>query len=280
MSIRSFMAAVAAVLAAVLFVHLGQPSVELQESEVWRPLDLPLRGDYVVVRDVSSPLLTVANRSSYSVEVPAGSDKVRVEASFAGLHFINATIIISVDGEKIKELRIIQRASLAEDTVFKTISFDLNVTGAKQIVFGFETLKTIWVHIYTKFEKHSPSEGPCAVLECRYYGGQLEYRIPSYTVKVFYQPLAGYAALTVFIILLAVLVHMASTIENMSTKKALAVMAMVYGSGLTLLMLTRKDFRYAAPLLAPLAAALLLAGILLYLLLRAAGKPVRLEVRR
>lgn len=118
----------------------------------------------------------------------------------------------------------------------------------------------------------------CSMTECRYNGTELLYYAPRYVVVVDAVNRALVAVLiaaTVFAA--AATAYAASRIEDISTKKAVAVLAAVYGAGMTVLMFTRKDFRAAAPLLAPLAAALLLAAVILYILLRAAGHEIRLR---
>jgi hypothetical protein len=125
----------------------------------------------------------------------------------------------------------------------------------------------------------------CSLTPCRYIdtakGGEVEFYIPRYYVKVqTKEPAMAYLLLSVGIVAAVAAAYFASRIEDMPTKKAIAVVAGLYGAGMTALMFMRKDFRAAAPILAPVAAALMVSAFILYLMLRGAGHKVRLTVRK
>jgi hypothetical protein len=125
----------------------------------------------------------------------------------------------------------------------------------------------------------------CSLTPCRYVdtarGGEVEFYIPHYYVKVqTKEPAMAYLLLSVGVVSAVAAAYFASRIEDMPTKKAIAVVAGLYGAGMTALMFMRKDFRAAAPILAPVAAALMVCAFILYLMLRASGHKVRLTVRK
>jgi predicted MFS family arabinose efflux permease len=90
----------------------------------------------------------------------------------------------------------------------------------------------------------------------------------------------AYLLLSVGVVAAVAAAYFASRIEDMPTKKAIAVVAGLYGAGMTALMFMRKDFRAAAPILAPVAAALMVCAFILYLMMRASGHEVTLTVRK
>jgi hypothetical protein len=125
----------------------------------------------------------------------------------------------------------------------------------------------------------------CSLTPCRYVdtakGGEVEFYIPHYYVKVqTKEPAMAYLLLSVGVVSAVAAAYFASRIEDMPTKKAIAVVAGLYGAGMTALMFMRKDFRAAAPILAPVAAALMVSAFILYLMLRASGHKVTLTVRK
>jgi hypothetical protein len=121
----------------------------------------------------------------------------------------------------------------------------------------------------------------CSFTDCRYVNKTLQYYIPRYVVNiVVYEPAFAYVILIAGVLSMVAVAYFASRIEDMPTKKAIAVVAGLYGAGMTALMFMRKDFRAAAPILAPIAAALMVSAFILYLMLRASGHKVRLTVRK
>jgi hypothetical protein len=121
----------------------------------------------------------------------------------------------------------------------------------------------------------------CSFTDCRYVNKTLQYYIPRYVVNiVVYEPAFAYVILIAGVLSMIAVAYFASRIEDMPTKKAIAVVAGLYGAGMTALMFMRKDFRAAAPILAPVAAALMVSAFILYLMLRASGHKVRLTVRK
>jgi hypothetical protein len=121
----------------------------------------------------------------------------------------------------------------------------------------------------------------CSFTDCRYVNKTLQYYIPRYVVNiVVYEPAFAYVILIAGVLSMVAVAYFASRIEDMPTKKAIAVVAGLYGAGMTALMFMRKDFRAAAPILAPVAAALMVSAFILYLMLRASGHKVRLTVRK
>jgi predicted MFS family arabinose efflux permease len=121
----------------------------------------------------------------------------------------------------------------------------------------------------------------CSFTDCRYVNMTLQYYIPRYVVNiVVYEPAFAYVILIAGVLSMVTMAYFASRIEDMSTKKAIAVVAGLYGAGMTALMFMRKDFRAAAPILAPVAAALMVSAFVLYLMLRASGHKVTLTVRK
>jgi hypothetical protein len=125
----------------------------------------------------------------------------------------------------------------------------------------------------------------CSLTPCRHVdtakGGEVEFYIPHYYVKVqTKEPAMAYLLLSVGVVSAVAAAYFASRIEDMPTKKAIAVVAGLYGAGMTALMFMRKDFRAAAPILAPVAAALMVSAFILYLMLRASGHKVTLTVRK
>jgi hypothetical protein len=121
----------------------------------------------------------------------------------------------------------------------------------------------------------------CSFTDCRYVNKTLQYYIPRYVVNIgVYEPAFAYVILIAGVLSMITVAYFASRIEDMPTKKAIAVVAGLYGAGMTALMFMRKDFRAAAPILAPVAAALMVSAFILYLMLRASGHKVRLTVRK
>jgi predicted MFS family arabinose efflux permease len=121
----------------------------------------------------------------------------------------------------------------------------------------------------------------CSFTVCRYVNMTLQYYIPRYVVNiVVYEPAFAYVILIAGVLSMVAMAYFASRIEDMPTKKAIAVVAGLYGAGMTALMFMRKDFRAAAPILAPVAAALMVSAFVLYLMLRASGHEVTLAVRK
>jgi hypothetical protein len=126
----------------------------------------------------------------------------------------------------------------------------------------------------------------CSITDCMYRTTpdgaiKLHFYIPRYVVKiVVYEPVFAYVILIAGVLSMVAVAYFASKIENMPTKKAIAVVAGLYGAGMTALMFMRKDFRAAAPILAPVAAALMVSAFILYLMLRASGHKVTLTVRK
>jgi hypothetical protein len=121
----------------------------------------------------------------------------------------------------------------------------------------------------------------CSFTDCRYVNMTLQYYIPRYVVNiVVYEPAFAYVILVAGVLSMVAVAYFASRIEDIPTKKAIAVVAGLYGAGMTVLMFMRKDFRAAAPILAPVAAALMVCAFILYLMLRASGHKVRLTVRK
>jgi hypothetical protein len=121
----------------------------------------------------------------------------------------------------------------------------------------------------------------CSFTDCRYVNKTLQYYIPRYVVNiVVYEPAFAYVILIAGVLSMVAVAYFASRIEDMPTKKAIAVVAGLYGAGMTALMFMRKDFRAAAPILAPVAAALMVSAFILYLMLRASGHKVTLTVRK
>jgi hypothetical protein len=121
----------------------------------------------------------------------------------------------------------------------------------------------------------------CSFTDCRYVNKTLQYYIPRYVVNiVVYEPALAYVILIAGVLSMIAVAYFASRIEDMPTKKAIAVVAGLYGAGMTALMFMRKDFRAAAPILAPVAAALMVSAFILYMMLRASGHKVRLTVRK
>jgi predicted MFS family arabinose efflux permease len=121
----------------------------------------------------------------------------------------------------------------------------------------------------------------CSFTDCRYVNMTLQYYIPRYVVNiVVYEPAFAYVILIAGVLSMVTMAYFASRIEDMSTKKAIAVVAGLYGAGMTALMFMRKDFRAAAPILAPVAAALMVSAFVLYLILRSSGHKVTLTVRK
>jgi hypothetical protein len=121
----------------------------------------------------------------------------------------------------------------------------------------------------------------CSFTDCRYVNKTLQYYIPRYVVNiVVYEPAFAYVILIAGVLSMVAVAYFASRIEDMPTKKAIAVVAGLYGAGMTALMFMRKDFRAAAPILAPVAAALMVCAFILYLMLRASGHKVTLTVRK
>jgi hypothetical protein len=121
----------------------------------------------------------------------------------------------------------------------------------------------------------------CSFTDCRYVNKTLQYYIPRYVVNiVVYEPAFAYVILIAGVLSMIAVAYFASRIEDMPTKKAIAVVAGLYGAGMTALMFMRKDFRAAAPILAPVAAALMVSAFILYLMLRASGHKVMLTVRK
>jgi hypothetical protein len=121
----------------------------------------------------------------------------------------------------------------------------------------------------------------CSFTDCRYVNKTLQYYIPRYVVNiVVYEPAFAYVILIAGVLSMVAVAYFASRIEDMPTKKAIAAVAGLYGAGMTALMFMRKDFRAAAPILAPVAAALMVSAFILYLMLRASGHEVTLTVRK
>jgi len=117
----------------------------------------------------------------------------------------------------------------------------------------------------------------CEFTECRYVEKRLEALYLRYKVAVTYEPLPAYAILIIAVLATAFAAYFASRIEGMRTKQAIAAFAAVYGAAMTVLMLMRKDFKAAAPILAPVAAALLISAFILLWLLRAAGHEIKIR---
>jgi predicted MFS family arabinose efflux permease len=126
----------------------------------------------------------------------------------------------------------------------------------------------------------------CSITDCMYRTTpdgaiKLHFYIPRYVAKiVVFEPAFAYVILIAGVLSMVAVAYFASRIEDMPTKKAIAVVAGLYGAGMTALMFMRKDFRAAAPILAPVAAALMVCTFILYLTLRASGHKVMLTVRR
>ena len=121
----------------------------------------------------------------------------------------------------------------------------------------------------------------CSFTDCRYVNMTLQYYMPRYVVNiVVYEPALAYVILVAGVLSMVAVAYFASRIEDMPTKKAIAVVAGLYGAGMTALMFMRKDFRAAATILAPVASALMVSAFVLYLMLRGAGHKVRLVVKK
>ncbi|MCS7142402.1 MAG: hypothetical protein NZ920_01215 [Aigarchaeota archaeon] len=120
----------------------------------------------------------------------------------------------------------------------------------------------------------------CSVSECRYIDGRLHYYSPRYEVRLHYSPEGLAVSLVSVVLSFAAVFYLAYKIENVNVKRLIGIASGVYGAALTILVMTRSDFRYLAPILLPLAAALMFCAVLLLIVLKGVDNRVSFSMLR
>jgi len=130
------------------------------------------------------------------------------------------------------------------------------------------------------------SSSICQVLECFYLRNNQTGKIglyfywPQYEVAVNYSRTGALLTLSILTMSFIALAAASSKLEHVSTKKAVAAVGMVYAAAIALLTFIRRDFRTAAPILAPIAGAVFAASLLLFAMVRLSGHRVEFrEIR-